>query len=362
VAQTAVLLVAAAALGIGGVWWLVGQLHEGTAMSTGPAQIAAPLNYRFTFPEAPWERDATTQQRFRAFLAMRRTDPNAWLALAARDYRTRTPRDGEVLDEAVRRLEGYFSDVEWQQTEDGQLAGLAAQRLVFKGRSSNGVCGGECCVLTHQGIAYWFYTWAPAAPDLMDRAAPEFPALRGRFTLLKERDGWTERRPKPRTFHGTRLAYTLRDTEGLWEEWTPATDYDAAADLALHGKDRVESQDADKTATVLVLVLPKPDSPPPDVAVAQAYLEEQHKRDYPQTRLRPAADGPAPDGTASPGSMIKLHVQNGEARERFVMLAVHRHRDHLLVLQGECSWQRRSLWEREFTRLLGTIRIEAGPP
>src|SRR5262249_34007285 len=155
-------------------------------------------------------------------------------------------------------LQSFFTEhLQTEAKEDEVLAGHQVQRLVFRGDVEQVVMAGECCTFAHQGIAYWLLLWAPvhAAP-----AAPtRFPTLRHRLTLLSEsRPGWNER-PVKRTFEGHRLHCTLKDEDGLWSEWTPAKDYDPAADLALYVKDNGQRQDGDKggkvVATALLLVL-----------------------------------------------------------------------------------------------------------
>src|SRR5262249_36339340 len=62
-------------------------------------------------PDVPWEQDlGDVRDRLRALLVMRRSDPEAWLAVLARDYRRRTPRDDEVRDDLLRRLQEHFTE------------------------------------------------------------------------------------------------------------------------------------------------------------------------------------------------------------------------------------------------------------
>jgi hypothetical protein len=333
-------------------------------VSTGSVKRFEKHNFSFAFPDKDWKDDKGTGMAVQANIAMRRTDPNAWMALAFRDHKTRNPRDAEVVDEAVGSLNAYFQNFEWDQKTDTKLAGQRAQRLVFQGEWNSIMMSGECYLLTYKGITYALSTWAPAVQVKEGTVEAEFEDLRGRFSLLKEREGWTEKRPPVRTFSGERAAYTLRDTEALWEKWAAPDDADPKADLLLQAKDRVESQDVDKMARVLVLVLPSQSGLPAAVKAARAYLEEQQKREYPATTWevvsepqgaegRPAAVGEAP------GRLMKFRVKNGDNRVRFMLLAVVNRPKGVLAIQCECDWNRRSLWERDFHQLIGTFSVKA---
>jgi hypothetical protein len=119
-------------------------------------------------------------------LAMKRTSPNGWFALAARGFRNRTPDKKEAIDEAVKRLEGYFHQMEWDYTPDGFLAKQPAWVLVFQGKVDNVLMQGECYVLLHKGIVYWFTTWCAARDTPV--LASEWPRIRDGFSLLQPRE------------------------------------------------------------------------------------------------------------------------------------------------------------------------------
>src|SRR5260370_33059809 len=73
--------------------------HE--APSAVPPHESREFNYRFIFPGGSWKQVKEARVHVKAnLLAMRRTNPDAWLALAARDFKTRTPDKNEVTQEA----------------------------------------------------------------------------------------------------------------------------------------------------------------------------------------------------------------------------------------------------------------------
>ena len=347
--------------GIAGlVVFIVSQLPEQEQeQATGPPgqKVQLPLhNCQFIVPPAPWAQDISLRVPTGAnLLTLRRRDPNAWLALAAKDYKTRTPRDAEVIDEGVRRLEGYFRNFQWEQKGDVDMAGQRAQHLIFQGEANEVRMSGVCYVLTARGIAYWLTLWTPAATA--DKEGAELRNMAERFSLLHERDGWAEKRPPVKTFRGTRLAYTLRDTEGIWEREPEPQNADADADLLLRGRDQADPKDVSRMAQVLVLVLGKQGDP---AAAARSHLEAQEKKDNPAITVEPLSDKedgarPVQVGNAR-GHVVALHVK-GESRHRFVLLAAVRLPDHLLVVQCDCDLKGRSLWERDFRQLLGTLSL-----
>jgi hypothetical protein len=320
-------------------------------------------------PDQPWEGDqGSIKQSLKPLLllAMHRSKPTAWLALLARDYKDVVPPDRELREEAVRRLGGYFQkdNLEMEQREDAELAGLRAQRLVFRGEVADAVMSGECYILFHQGNAYWFVTWAPVSE--VEEAREEFADLRKRFGLLKDRNDRTDQRPT-RGFQGSKAGYTLQGSGSVWEEWTPATDYDRDADLALVGKQSPE-EGGDRrhpkiAATVVVLVLKgAPSDRQAALKAARDHLEADQKTLYPETTLTPLPEkAPADRVGQAPGLAVPLHVKNGEKRQRYFLLAVVPQSERALVLQCECAWQDRETWGPKFEHLLDTFRLDSAP-
>ena len=320
-----------------------------------------PLNYRFPAPPEPWLQDNVTRPAGKAAsVVMQRSKPTAWLALVAQDHsKGRQPRDAEVVDEAIRKLQVFFKDtMDYEQKPDAQLAGHRAQRLAFRGvDGKNVLVNGECYLLVHKGVVYWFLTWAPATD--IEQAQKEFDDLRQRFTLQDKRDSWPDKTPKSVTLEGTKADYTLEDLDDVWKKQARGTDYDPAADMALTANDQVEMKNVVRFAQVLVLVLKPQDKRTPE-AVARAYYESRQKE---QVEVEVATDLAGPANRPGlvgdvPGHILKLRVRKPDKGERLVYLAVTRQGDNLVAIQGECDWKRRSLWERDFSRLASTFRLK----
>jgi hypothetical protein len=353
-----------------GAWrWLASRVNKDEAVPPGATILNfSAFSCQFVQPEPPWEIDdaGSIKRALKADLVLRRTAPNAWLALLMKDYKDQTPADGEVRDELLRRLANYFSkdSLEWEQQKDATLAGQLGQHLLFRGEVEDKAMTGEGFILVHQGLAYWLMGWAPAGEASREQA--ELDTLPRRFSLLPVQREWKEKRPAVQVFRGRLIGYTLRDPEGIWQQWTPATDYDPGAVLALVGHERPEpgaEEAPTKTvaATVLVLVL-KHSAASLDAAVkaARLYLIAQQQAVYPDTRIEAIPDpkGAKSDHVGSATGQIQaLHVINGETRQRFVLLGVVREPDKVLVLVGECAWNKRESWEPVFRRLLDTFQL-----
>ena len=163
----------------------VPRTHEPRAVV--PSHESKEFNYRFIFPDRVWKKDDQARLHVKAnCLAMRRTNPDAWFALAARDFKTRTPEKEELVKEAVQRLGGYFKQFEWDPAPDSSLAGQPAWTLKFQGQADNTLMRGECYIIVHKTTAYWFTTWCAVkdAPSL----AVEWPKIREGFSLLEFRE------------------------------------------------------------------------------------------------------------------------------------------------------------------------------
>jgi hypothetical protein len=328
-----------------------GKMHESTL-----------YNYRFQFPPRPWKLDKRLEQDLHTGVAMRRTDPNDWLALLTTDYKTRTPQDAELIDEAVKRLRGYFKDrFEWEQKPDAELSGRRGPKLEFVSELNSVEMTGECTMLAYKGIGYWFLTWAPT--EVHDTVADEWEAARKGFVLLAEREGWNVPQPKLLTLTGIKGDYVLGYTEGLWAEENDPKAYDPDADKALLGRDQADPKDADKTASAVVLVLPAQPDLKAAVAAARAHVEAQEKKLIPDAVIESAdkagADDRPPEEIGSTrGQVVRLRVRTNDGYEHFVYLAVVGQPGQVLAIQCECDGKRRTYWEVNFAQLVRKFRLK----
>jgi hypothetical protein len=152
-----------------------------------PSHESKEFNYRFIFPDRVWKKDDQARLHVKAnCLAMRRTNPDAWFALAARDFKTRNPEKEELVKEAVQRLGSYFKQFEWDPAPDSSLAGQPAWTLKFQGQADNTLMRGECYMIVHKTTAYWFTTWC--AVKETSSLDSEWEKIRGNFILLDAKE------------------------------------------------------------------------------------------------------------------------------------------------------------------------------
>jgi hypothetical protein len=361
IAIIVVILLAVAAGAYGVVWML---RHAGPVGDDEDAALSvkSDFNFQFDYPSKEWKQDRKVKLAFGANLAVKRSEPSAWVAIFAHDYKTRTPRASEMHYQLVWWLEKYFRGVEWEAKPVAMLDGLPARRVEFQGEADNVLMNGECLMLSRRGYGYWVMMWAPF--DRRDMTAEEWPAVRGGFHFLGAREGWHEKKPEQIAVKGEKAPYRLTYTKGVWEKQS-LDGLDPNADLLLRGWDAKEENRLATTAgTVTVLKLPRGEG---DLKAAAAsvrtyFLAKQKEAGYPDTRIEVvteksgSTEGPAEFGAAR-GHLARLRVKNSESRELYVELATLWLPDGVLVLQCECLWPRRDFWRQEFAQLRDTLRL-----
>lgn len=350
--------------------WLRHFLARNNSTGEDSIRAANAFNARFVLPGKPWMRDKDLQMRFHVHIGMRSSEHDNGMALLFKDYRDRLPRDAEMVDEAVGKLRSFFQGLEWElqpKDEQARLAERPAQVLRFQGDDSERVTmNGECYMLAFRGYGYWFFTWAPLGELESDREAiqAEWVRLRQNFSLLDGRKSWKEKPPETEILDGKKAKYRLAYGKGLWTR-EAADDEDAHLDFLLRGHepDPERRPLAGKDATVQVLVLPPKADLQSATAAALAYVKQREMKLYERTTWEPikdknvAVDRDAKIGAES-GHVSKLHVKCTEDLERYLSIAVVNRPDGVVVLIGDCLWERRDFWDQEFTKLFMSFRVE----
>jgi hypothetical protein len=344
----------------GGLWLRyflnVSSSDEEPALGTG-------FNARFVPPAKPWLRDKEVQQRLHVHIGMKSPEHNNGLALLFKDYKNRMPSDAELLDEAVGKLRSYFKGVEWElpsQDEEMRLAERPAQVCKFQGEDAEQVImNGECYMMAFRGYGYWFFTWAPLGELEKDSEAihAEWARLRQRFNLLDGRKGWKEKPRETEGIAGKKAKYYLSFVKGSWTQ-VATEDDDPHVDFVLkgHEPDPERKPLAANDATVQVLVLPRQPDLKSATTAALDHVKQREMKLYERTTWEPikdkdgAVDRDAEIG-AEHGHLSKLHVKSTEDLERFFTIAVVNRPAGVVVLVGDCLWERRDYWDQEFMAL-----------
>jgi hypothetical protein len=352
----------------GGMW--VRHFINSNLTDDEPTGADNPFNSRFVMPRKPWTRDKDIQRRFHVHIGMRESEHNDCMGLLFKDYKDRMPSDAELIDEAVRTLRAYFKGLEWElQTKDGQtrLAGHLAQMLQFQGDDSDHVTyNGECYMLAYRGYGYWFFTWAPLGEleKHGESIHADWAKLRSGFSLLDERKGWKEKPRESIVVSGKKAKYRLAYLKGLWTR-EASDDEEPQMDLLLRGQepDPERKPLSAKDATVQVLVLPPLADLPAATAAALAYVKQREMKLYERTVFEPIRDKngdidrDAKIGTEA-GHLSKFHIKNTEDLERYLAIAVVNRPDGVVVLLGDCLWERHDFWDQEFGALFKTFKVK----
>jgi hypothetical protein len=346
-------------------------------------------NFQYKIPGG-WKRDRDIEHRLGVNLGIRHKQRPSAMALFYRDYKTRSPSEAELLDTALEKLRGkkvpgrreapYFRSVEYsspfgsrKKEPTGQLGGQPAWVLEFRATEAGedgAEVDGQVAMLTHRGYAYWFFTWGAGQRDLL---VPDWESARQGFRILDGRQGWKEK-PRP-TLPFAGSGYELRYARDLWEKEANPTDHDPQAELVLRGFEPTFDEEtgkanterlAGKAATLQVLLLPRATDLKSAVGAAQEHLLKRQQETFPRTTMAPAknarTDKPEQDGITEVGAfrghLTKLHIKNegiDEGRQRFGLRAVVKLDEGVLVVFGECDWERRDFWDHEFRQVLERI-------
>lgn len=344
-------------------------LNKNSGGEDATQAISAP-NARFVLPGKPWTRDKDLQMRFHVHIGMKSSERNSGMALLFKDYRDRLPSDAEMIDEAVGKLRIYFRGLEWElrsKDEQAQLAEHPAQVLQFQGDDAEQeTMNGECYMLAFRGYGYWFFTWAPLRELENDREAiqAEWERLRQRLSLQDERKGWKAKPRQTESLAGKKAKYHLAYIKGLWTREAGEGD-EPEVDFLLRGQepDPEHRPLASKDATVQGLVLPPQSDLKSATAAALAHVKQREMKLYERAAWEPIKDktGEVDRDTnigAEAGHLSKLHVKCTEDLERYLSIAVVNRPEGVVVLVGDCLWERRDFWDQEFMALFNSFKAQ----
>lgn len=354
-------------LGLGVAVWVVlwaKHFQRMEQVSDDPIHAASQFNFRFAPPGKPWKRDTNIELKLHVNLGMRSSERNNCMGLYFKDYKTRLPGEPEMVDEALGKLRLYFQGLEWEKKspeDKPRLGGRDAVVIEFQGEDADHVqMNGECWMTAFRGFGYWFFTWGPLNDK--ELVSPDWDMLREQFAVLDGRKGWSEKPRESEKVRGEKVKYQLSYVKGLWTQ-QPARDYDPLADVVLRGDepDPERKKHASKAATLQVLILPKAPDLKAAATAAREYVEKRQKELYAKIDMQvlkdkngAALDRPADIGDQH-GQLTKLQVQVDEA-EHFMVLAVVNRPEGVLVLLGDCLWERRDFWDQELMQVIKTLK------
>jgi hypothetical protein len=363
------LVAAGAGLAVWAGLWVRHFLNEPENQDLAEKAVSE-FNCQFKVPEAPWKEDKSIRFKLHVNLGLSREKPRDSMGLFLKDYKTRSPSEAELVDEALGKLRAYLTTFEWElkpKTDATRLGDRPALRVEFVGADTEQVpVAGECYIVAFRGYGYWFFTWGP--DESKDALAAEWQALRNGFTLLNGREGWHEQPRPTEVVSGDKGNFRLSCAKDLWKKKT-AQEYGPMADVVLEAfeLERGTKPHAGKAAYFSVFVLPKADSLKDAVTAARAYLDKRLREEENRPKVTfetvkekggVEADRDTDVGSLRGGHLTKLHVSGDDdvGFDRYMLLGVVQRPEGVLMFLGDCDWERRDYWEQEFTPVLGSLR------
>jgi hypothetical protein len=259
-----------------------------------------------------WEEDAAVRRPMDAnVIGRKRSNPDGFVAVVARDWEDRQPRTGELEELLRTRLRGGLSTLEVEPVEGQTWADQPALALRFSGNMDEEHVRGEAYAMAYKGIGYVYFAWANESnwAGLRD----ELVALREKVRPARYRENWAPKRANTETYSPEGAAYKVEDVDGVWilgkpaDQWGPKErkyivedpkDLDPRATLALRAeyqiRERGDAKRKPAEAFALVVELDKAGDP---LEAVKDHVIERIKRDYagtpPEIKLDPLPRSPS---------------------------------------------------------------------
>jgi len=281
-----VLLVGVAAVSLAAaaiaVWYKLTHKPEGE--SADAATYFPEKNFALEEPTKPWEQDGAMQGILGSpyLRVYKRDNPEAYIAVGARDYETQEPRPGDLIGMLKAPLAKLLAAKTLEQfpIPDGTIwFGLPVKGFTFRGQLRTGAAvEGEAYAVAHKGIGYWFLAWT-GENQIFAEQREVFAKVRAKCKFLDQRTSWTARQANVVEFKNNVLGYSIRDCEGIWTEETDekrVRDEDPKADKYFTARIKSKSSDFAHEAELILFIL---DSSGDALQQGRAYVEERENRD-----------------------------------------------------------------------------------
>ena len=150
--------------------------------------------------------------------ARKRSGPDGWTAMAAKDYKDRNARPAE-LDELIRtRVKNALTAPEVVPVDAGETwAGQPARAFAFSGDFDGAQVKGQAMAIAYQGFAYVFFAWAGERD--WDGLRGELLGLREKFKFLSPRTDWEPKTAGRWCTRGRVSSWKTRTASGSWAGW-----------------------------------------------------------------------------------------------------------------------------------------------
>jgi hypothetical protein len=320
------------------------------------------LNYHFDPNVSGWEENAAMKNAMGVSeLVLRRGDAPAYFALDVLDYKDHNPSERELDGEARRKLKAMFpKNLETNQEigkpdEAEPIAGQKSHRIDFHGESAEQALAGDVVFFANQGVGYWLYALAGGDAKAFE---DEFKKLRKSFALIGERADFKKSQQNSKVYGGDKVkGYQLTDSTGRWKQQDDPAGHDPAADIVLRAPDPANPKKATLAVDVIVMSIKAGGDP---VEAARKHLIDKYARDgNPGAKISDAGEGAAKDRVGeAKGHLLRWRVSAGGGYERFALVGVVPRADDVLVLFGDCPWDRRYTWEGPLQQLMESLQVK----
>jgi hypothetical protein len=329
-------------------------------------------NLSFEAPPSPWAIDDDTRAKLGppVILAFKRTNPDAYIAIGAKNFETRAPRPSELKSAMDRVLDRVFGEVRQEPRAGISFLGQpATHAFKFEAQSKDGPnVAGVCFATSYKGIGYWYLAWA-GEKDAAEQEAT-FTEIRDKLKLDRYRENWTATDQPIRTFGGHALSYQVLDGEDMWKEpdekERSAAGEDPNADLLLVAKVKQKRRDFDDEATLLAIILDGEAGDP--LARARKYVEDQQTTRVKDAdaKLMPAfiertgaPDGDPPSNpvdTPTPVARLQMTVPGASNFSKLLVVSAIKIGDRIVVVEAWCAWKDREVFEAKLMQIAGSLR------
>ncbi len=328
-------------------------------------------NLFFEAPASPWALDDDTRAKLGPpmILAFKRTEPDAFMAIGAKDFESREPRPSELRSAIDRLMERNFEDITRTNIADATFLGKpAASAFSFRATLKDTRVAGLVFATSYKGIGYWSICWAGEREA--EEQSATFEAIREKLKLDKSRENWTPKDHPVRTFGGHALSYQVLDGEDIWKEPDakdrPATGEDPQGDLLLAARVKQKGADFFEEAT-LVTVLLDPDGSDP-LAQARKYVEtrradevkaadEKFVAKFIERSGAPEGDPPSnPVDTPAPVVRLQMTVQGASSSSKLLVISAIKIGDRVVVVHAYCAWTDKEMFEAKLMQIAGSLR------
>ena len=369
--QTAVLVgVAAVALAGAAIATWYRLTHKPGGTHSDRALTIPERNLALEDPPSPWVLDGGMQSTFGApyIRVYKRDNPDAIMAIGARDYETRNPRPSELTRALKQPLLRFLvaGTLREEETipEGTTWLGVPVRGFNFRGQLKTGaVVNGEAYAVTHQGFGYWFLAWT-GENQIYEEQRSVFAKFRKGCRLLHERDNWAPRQANVVEFKNNVLGYTIVDGEGIWKEETDekmVKAEDPKADKFLTAKIKQPGSDFASEAELTIFVL---DSQGDPLEQGRAYVEARENRDVEnrgKTIFQPLTedtsfDPPNPVEGNAPFVLLKSKNERSDQTRLWAISAISV-KKQTVVACARCLFTHddRELFERKFGVLVRSL-------